>query len=89
MSDTQYFFSKAFKKQLSKLPRKIQNKFKERLEMFCGNNFDNELRNHQLKGKLKGFRSIDISGDYRAVYFEAGEGIIIFEAVGTHSQLYK
>lgn len=46
---------------------------------------DPVLRNHQLKGKYKGYRSIDVTDDVRALYLQK-EHEAIFDAVGTHSQ---
>jgi len=45
------------------------------------------LRDHQLKGKYKQYRSINITGDYRALYLLRGDEAI-FDVVDTHSQLY-
>jgi addiction module RelE/StbE family toxin len=80
--------TKNFDKQYSKLNLKIKNQFKNRLELFRVNPFDVSLRNHALKGKYLGYRSIDISGDVRALYTVRGNIVIIFGFIGTHSQLY-
>lgn len=73
-------FSKKFAKQYKKSDRKIQS------------TFDAHLHGHPLKGKVQGLRSINITGDWRALYserMEKGKMIVIFELLGTHSQLYK
>lgn len=80
--------TKAFDKQYSKLNLKIKVAFKRRVALFRANPFDVSLRNHALKGKYLGFRSIDITGDVRALYTTQGDTIIIFGFIGTHSQLY-
>jgi addiction module RelE/StbE family toxin len=80
--------TKAFDKQYAKLNLGIKSAFKKRLELFKLNPFDTSLRNHSLKGKYLGYRSIDISGDVRALYTTRGNVIIIFGFIGTHSQLY-
>jgi addiction module RelE/StbE family toxin len=80
--------TKSFDKQYSKLNIKIKKQFKIRIELFITNPFDVSLRNHALKGKYLGYRSIDISGDVRALYTVRGDTIIIFGFIGTHSQLY-
>ena len=86
-------FSNSFDKQLKKAPLKIKIVFKKRLELFLKEPFHPQLRNHPLLGKLSNYRSINITGDWRAIYSEyktTKEGIVtIFEAIGTHSQLYK
>ena len=81
--------TKAFDKQYAKLNIKIKTTFKNRVEVFKGNPFDKALRNHALKGKYLGYRSIDNTGDIRALYTTQGDTIIIFGFIGTHSQLYK
>ena len=80
--------TKAFDKQYAKLNLKVKVSFKRRITLFKANPFDIPLRNHALKGKYLGFRSIDISGDVRALYTTKGDTIIIFGFIGTHSQLY-
>lgn len=80
--------TKGFDKQYAKLAKNTKLRFKERLVIFRENPFDPELRNHALKGKFLGYRSIDITGDIRALYTAKGNTIIIFGFIGTHSQLY-
>lgn len=81
-------YSNKFKKQLKKASTEIKKAFSNRLEMFKYDPFHPLLNNHQLTGKFKGFRSINITGDWRAIYSEYGD-TIVFEILGTHSQLYK
>jgi len=80
--------TKAFDKQYAKLNIKIKTSFKKRVELFKANPFDVSLRNHALKGKYLGFRSIDITGDVRVLYTTQGNTIIVFGFIGTHSRLY-
>ena len=80
--------TKAFDKQYAKLNIKVKVSFKRRLELFKANPFDISLRNHSLKGRYLGYRSIDITGNIRALYTTQGDTIIIFGFIGTHSQLY-
>jgi addiction module RelE/StbE family toxin len=48
------------------------------------------LKNHYLIGQLKGYRSININGDWRAIFEELDNSqIAYFVAIGTHSQLYR
>ena len=81
-------FTKAFMKQFKKLRVNQKERFYERLELFKRNPQDRALRDHALKGKYKGYRSIDIGGDLRALYYVHGDTIIIFGFIGSHSQLY-
>ena len=80
--------TKGFDRQYSKLNLKIRGQFKTKLALFVTNPFDPTLRNHALKGKYLGYRSIDISGDVRALYTVKNDIVIIFGFIGTHSQLY-
>lgn len=80
--------TKAFDKQYSKLNLKVKTSFKSRVTLFKANPFDTNLRNHALKGKYLGYRSIDITGDIRALYTTQGNTVILFGFIGTHSQLY-
>jgi addiction module RelE/StbE family toxin len=80
--------TKAFDKQYIKLNTRVKTSFKRRVELFKSNPFDSSLRNHALKGGYLGYRSIDITGDVRALYTTQGDTIIIFGFIGTHSQLY-
>ena len=74
-------------KQAKKLAPETRKRLIERIELFSDNPLNPILRNHALKGKYKEYRSIDVSGDIRALYLQK-EHEAIFDAVGTHSQLY-
>ncbi len=79
--------TRGFDKQYSKLSPKIKRQFHQRLSLFIASPFDATLRNHALKGQYKHCRSINITGDIRAVY-TVKDGRILFGFIGTHSQLY-
>ncbi len=81
-------FHRTFLKEYGKLPRKIQARFKERLDVFRKTPFDESLGNHTLAGKWAGCRSINVTGDYRAIFEETKENTFRFMAIGTHSKLY-
>ncbi len=61
-----------------------------KLKLFKADNFSPLLNNHILKGKYSGTRSINVTGDWRALYVTEGQfgQDIVFVALGTHSQLY-
>ena len=85
-------FSNSFRKQYNRSPNKIQKAFDDRLKLFLQDSFNPKLRNHQLTGKFRNCRSINITGDWRTLYSTNKinkENVVIFEALGTHSQLYK
>lgn len=80
-------YSKNFLKQAKKLSPELRKKLLERMVLFSENPLHPSLRNHPLKGKYKEYRSIDVTSDMRALYLQK-EHEAIFDAVGTHSQLY-
>ena len=81
-------FTKSFTSQFKRLDEKQKIRFYERLDLFKKNPHDRVLRDHALKGKYKGYRSIDIESDLRVLYYIKNDIIIIFAFIGTHSQLY-
>ena len=46
------------------------------------------LNNHKLVGKYTGSRSINVTGDYRAIYEKRDVDVIYWASIGTHAQLY-
>ena len=76
-----------FKKQYRKLSTKIRLRFTERLEIFRDDQFSPELNNHGLHGKYVGCRSINVTGDLRAIYEVREDGVRFLE-IDTHSNLY-
>lgn len=80
--------SRSFKKQFRKLPLKQQTAFLDRLDIFLANPHDLMLGNHALRGEWSGLRSINVSGDCRAVYESLSKHLVKFHAIGSHSQLY-
>jgi len=81
-------YSKRFLKQFKKCPKKIQEAFIKKQNLFIRDTNHPRLRNHSLSGKFKNFYSINITGDWRALYQKDDNKIIIFVLIGTHSQLY-
>lgn len=63
-------FKKSFDKSKSKLDLFVRRKLTERLLMFENNPFHELLLNHALTGEYAGYRSINITGDYRAIFAE-------------------
>ena len=82
-------FHKNFEKQYKKLRGGQKKRVQERLVLFLENPFDPVLGNHPLKGRYKGYRSINITGDLRAVYKFINEQECIFITIDTHSNLYS
>lgn len=80
--------ARSFLKDLRK--RKVQQlaQFKERRDIFMKDPFHPILNNHKLHGAYAGHRSINITGDMRAIYYERGK-TAVFIRIGTHSELYE
>lgn len=79
--------NKDFEKDYKKLPKNIQQKFKERILLFQKDQFDPVLNNHSLKGRYLGYRSLNVTGDIRAIYRKTSKEIM-FVAIDSHSNLY-
>lgn len=79
---------KKFNKAYLKLTEKVKLKFKQKLILFLENEYNPLLENHALAGKFKGFRSINVTGDFRAIYYRLEQEVAVFVNIGTHSQLY-
>lgn len=83
-------FDPDFVKRLKKLDIRIRKSFKERLLQFSINPHDPQLNNHPIKDRWQGYRSIDITADWRAIYKEIKQGeekVAYFVAIDTHKDL--
>lgn len=85
-------YKKSYKKAFKKLSQKQQrNTYAVITTIFEEDPFHPLLNNHALKGEYLGYRSINITGDLRAIFQEISEGtyeFVEFAEIGTHSQLY-
>lgn len=81
-------YHKNFLKKQKKLSKKLQVKTRKRIFLFINRSNAPQLRNHALKGKFKNYRSINITGDLRAI-FRKQRNNIIFVEIGTHSELFE
>ena len=81
-------YKKRFEREFKRLDEKVKLAFSERLELFVQDKFHPLLRNHAVDAAFPGCRSINISGDLRAIFREEGD-VVIFMHIGTHSKLYK
>lgn len=79
---------KTFQKQYAKLRPTIKEKFKARRSLFLDDPFNPVLNNHSVDSAYSGWRSINITGDYRALYEPVGGELAVFMKIGTHSELY-
>lgn len=77
-----------FRKKFKKLPPQIQGQFFERLQLFETDPYSLILNNHSVNKAYPGCRSINVTGNYRAIY-HLKLSIAIFINIGTHAELYK
>ncbi len=77
-----------FDKKYAKLPKKLQVRFKVRRNIFLINPFDPILDNHSLHHPYAGCRSINVTGDYRAIFYHEKADAVRFIAIGTHHELF-
>ena len=82
-------YHRDFTKNFKKLPPKHKEKFKEKLMLFGKDLFNPVLNNHALSGKYRGYRSINITGDLRAIYKMEDDDNALFVKIDSHSNLYK
>lgn len=85
-------YTPLFTKQRKAAPLEIKTAFREALELFLDNPDNQYLRNHALHEKFAGFRSINITDDWRALFKirkSKTQTIITFHILGTHAQLYE
>ena len=80
--------NKRFDKAFKKMTFKLRTKFYQQIELFQSNPTDQQLNNHALSGRYFGYRSIDVSGNVRAIFKETDIDTVRFINIGTHSQLY-
>jgi addiction module RelE/StbE family toxin len=84
----QVVFRKRFKKQLKKLPPKIEQQFIDRLRLFFSDPTSPLLRIHTLSGTRYPLQSMNVTADYRALFMIEGKTVVFYE-IGTHSELYS
>jgi addiction module RelE/StbE family toxin len=77
-----------FLKVFRKLPPTIQERFFARLILFQREPFHPLLNNHSVHAAYPNWRSINVTGDYRALFEVVDEDTIVFMKIGTHSELY-
>jgi addiction module RelE/StbE family toxin len=83
-------FSKSFDRQFQSRRSSLQQQHAlEAIELFIDEPFHKDLRNHTLYGKWSGYRLISVGGDLRLHFKIINNDRALFEAVGSHDQLYK
>jgi len=84
-------YSPAFLSILKRVDVRIRKSLRESIAIFIRNPNDLELDNHDLRDEWLGYRSIDVTENWRALYKEItenDESVAYFIALGTHDGLY-
>lgn len=79
-------FIKIYKKRFSNR-RNFKERFDERVRLFSQNPSDSILNDHELSGKLQGYRAFSITGDVRVIYYIFEDTAYLVD-IGTHNQVY-
>ena len=80
--------SKKFEKKVAKLSVPLKKALSIKLRIFAGDPFSAILNNHPLQGSMRGYRSINITGDYRVIYEQYDLETVRLVDVDTHHNLY-
>lgn len=81
--------TKRFLKALARLNPRQVDEVESAVQAFVNNRLDPALRDHALKGKMKGLRAFSAGFDLRVIYRERGGFIeVILLDAGTHNQVY-
>jgi addiction module RelE/StbE family toxin len=82
-------FERSFIRKFRKLNKRDQAAVEAAIDLFKQDPFSPALRNHPLRGKYRGIRSIDAAFDLRLLFVEKdGYTVVFFAEVGSHSELY-
>ncbi|MDO8564440.1 MAG: type II toxin-antitoxin system mRNA interferase toxin, RelE/StbE family [bacterium] len=76
-------------KRYAKISPSLRSRCDERVELFETEPNHPLLHNHALQGDRRGQWSINITGDWRAIYEFQDENTVIFIDIDTHSNLYN
>tara|TARA_Y100000310_G_scaffold212851_1_gene213729 strand:+ start:442 stop:705 length:264 start_codon:yes stop_codon:yes gene_type:complete len=82
-------FKRGFQKRYKKISLNIRHQFEDRLRLFSKELYHPMLNNHPLIGDRSGQWSINVTGDWRAIYVFRGRNTVVFIDIDTHSNLYK
>jgi len=86
----QIIFNSTFEKQYRKLNPILQRKVDIAIEKFEINPYDISLMNHNLTGKLIGYKSIRVNYNIRIIFTEEGGYTLVrMIQIGTHDKVYR
>jgi mRNA-degrading endonuclease YafQ of YafQ-DinJ toxin-antitoxin module len=79
---------KSFEKQFKKLPPAVPAQYYQSVGNFLEDKCNALLNNHSVEAAFPRCRSINVNGDYRVIFCEESEDVVVFLKIGTHAQLY-
>jgi addiction module RelE/StbE family toxin len=85
MKNTQ--LHKHFAKDFIKLDSSIKKAYVERRALLLEDMHNLKLHVHKLTGEYAGYKSFNVTGDFRVIFEEIEDGYL-FVRIGTHSELY-
>jgi len=80
--------SKKFDKQFKKQTLRVKKQFRKRIEAFLSDMYDPSLNTHKLSGELQDLWSFNVTGDIRVIFDKSPKDVVLFVAIGSHSELY-
>jgi len=84
-----FVYTKPFRKALARLSQWQQDAIEAAVDRYKEDRSHPALRDHALKGQMKGFRAFSAGWDLRVIYREEGGFVIVVLIdVGTHNQVY-
>ena len=81
-------YKKGFEKKTKRLALGIRKSLGLRLRIFMENPQHPLLNDHALTGDWRGYRSIKVTGDWRAIYQPIATNKALFVDIDTHHNLY-
>ena len=79
-------FDKHAKKRIT---GKLKRIYKKRLLLFIEDPYNPTLYNHELKWDFQGYRTFDITADFKIMFEIIDKNRYLFVDCGTHNQLYN
>ncbi len=84
-----FIYSNKFNKRFKKQNREIQLKWEERFILFRNSPQNPLLNVHKLHGRLSDSYSINVTADIRVLFEKIDKDTVLFEDIGSHSELYE
>lgn len=82
-------FGRKFQKRFKSLDQRVKKSFEKRLKIFTHDPRAPLLNIHPLSGEFSGCYSINVTGDYRAIFeLRQDDTVVVFILIGTHHELY-